>query len=114
MSKDAHSDETDRSGAVDMSGTGSCATPDKVLYGRLPGFGVGPNMAPSCNAYLHTPQPSKAELLYKTQLQPSFEDTKASKQLAADAELQYLFFAAIKHVEYEPIISLLSRVFTCR
>ena len=65
-------------------------------------------------SYLHTPQPSKAELLYKTQLQPSFEDTKASKQLAADAELQYLFFAAIKHVEYEPIISLLSRVFTCR
>ena len=50
MSKDAHSDETDRFGSVDMSGTGSCATPDGVLYGRLPGFGVGPNMAPSCNA----------------------------------------------------------------
>ena len=50
MSKDAHSDETDRSGSVDKSGTGSCATPDGVLYGRLPGYGVGPNMAPSRNS----------------------------------------------------------------
>ena len=50
MSKDAHSDETDRSGPVDKSGTGSCATPDGFLYGRLPGFGVGPNMAPSRNS----------------------------------------------------------------
>ena len=50
MSKDAQFDETDRSGSVDKSCTGSCATPDGVLYGRLPGFGVEPNMAPSRNS----------------------------------------------------------------
>ena len=42
MSKDAHSDETDKSGSVDMSGTGSCATFDGVLYGRLRVLCVSP------------------------------------------------------------------------
>ena len=53
MIKDAHSDKTDRSGSVDMSGTGSCATPDGVLYGRLPGFGVGARHGTQLQCLVH-------------------------------------------------------------